>query len=124
MSSKMKGLEESWKERKIETRKKAADAVAELQEQGKAVNFNTVNKASGVSKSFLYEDEEIRKQIETARNKGIMKEMNQRAKYDKTSQSKDCIIAAKDKRIAKLEEENRKLKADNERLRGRLYDMN
>jgi len=124
MSGKMKGLEESWKERTTETRNKASNAIAELQALGKAVNFNSVHKAGGVSKSFLYEDTEIREQIEMLRKKGISKEINQRAKFDKTSQSKDRIIAAKDKRIAKLEEENRKLKSENELLRGRLYDMN
>lgn len=36
--------------------------------------------------------------------------MNQRAKYDKTSKSKDIIIMAKDKKIKELEQENKKLK--------------
>ncbi|MDD3706552.1 MAG: transposase, partial [Clostridiaceae bacterium] len=44
-----------------------------------------------------------------------------RAKYDKTSRSKNVIIEAKDKRIAKLEEENRRLKVELEYIRGFLY---
>jgi len=71
MSGKMKGLEESWKERTTETRNKASNAIAELQALGKAVNFNSVHKAGGVSKSFLYEDTEIREQIEMSRKKGF-----------------------------------------------------
>jgi hypothetical protein len=47
--------------------------------------------------------------------------INRRARYDKTAKSKDVIIAAKDKRIARLEEENRKLKAELETLRGMVY---
>ena len=78
---------------------------------------------SGVSKSFLYDDRTIRERIEQLRLADVDKEMNKRARYDKTSKSKDVIIAAKDRRIAKLEEENRKLRSENEHLRGRLYDM-
>ncbi|NLB41979.1 MAG: hypothetical protein GX815_06905 [Clostridiales bacterium] len=47
--------------------------------------------------------------------------MNKRAKYDKISRSKDVIIEAKYKRIAKLEAENRKLRIELEHLRGLLY---
>jgi N-glycosylase/DNA lyase len=47
--------------------------------------------------------------------------LRQIVKYDKTSRSKDVIIEAKDKRIAKLEAENRKLRIELEQLRGLLY---
>ena len=43
-------------------------------------------------------------------------------KYDKTSKSKDVIIAAKDKRIAKLEEENRRLQNEVNNLMAKLYE--
>ena len=52
------------------------------------------------------------------------KAMMRHMKYGKTSHSKDVIIEAKDKRIAKLEDENRKLRQELELLRGRLYDKN
>jgi cell shape-determining protein MreC len=48
--------------------------------------------------------------------------MNQRAKYDKTTKSKDIIIFAKDKKIKELEEENKKFKEQLETLRGKLYE--
>ena len=48
--------------------------------------------------------------------------MNQRAKFDKTSKSKDVIIEVKDKKIAKLEKENKKLKEETNTLRGLLYN--
>jgi len=44
------------------------------------------------------------------------------AKYDKTSSSKDVLIKAKDKRITKREEENKRLKAELMHLRGLLYE--
>jgi Family of unknown function (DUF6262) len=113
-------LERSWKERKESTREKAALTIHQLQSEGNHVNFSTVHKRSGVSKSFLYDDEEIRKMIEAVRQQEVYKEMNRRARYEKTSQSKDVIIEAKDKRIAKLETEIKKLKAEIEVLRGSL----
>lgn len=46
---------------------------------------------------------------------------NKRAKFDKTSNSKDVVIESKDKCIAKLEEENRRIKAELVTLRGLVY---
>lgn len=123
MARSMKGLEENWKQRANRTRSSAEAAINELQTKGARINFNSVAKASGVSKSFLYDDSTIRERIEQLRLINIDNEMNKRARYDKTSKSKDVVIAAKDRRIAKLEEENRNLKSENERLRGRLYDI-
>lgn len=123
MAGSMKGLEANWKQRADGARVKAEDAINELQMEGVKINFNSVAEKSGVSKSFLYDDRTIRGRIEQFRLADVDNEMNKRARYDKTSKSKDVIIAAKDRRIAKLEEENRKLRSENEHLRGRLYDM-
>ncbi|CAM2078507.1 MAG: hypothetical protein NSGCLCUN01_02703 [uncultured Clostridium sp.] len=86
------------------------------------INFNSVSQLSGVSKTFLYNNQEIKKRIEELRDKQVSRTINQRAKYDKTSKSKDIIIMAKDKKIKELEEENRKLKEQLEVLRGKLYE--
>ena len=59
--------------------------------------------------------------IEEHRKKSVSDEMNRRARFDKTSRSKDVIIEAKDKRIAMLMAENEKLKAEITLLRGILY---
>ncbi len=123
MAGSMKGLEANWKQRADRARAKAEDAINELQIKGAKINFNSVAETSGVSKTFLYDDRTIRERIEQLRLADVDKEMNKRARYDKTSKSKDVIIAAKDRCIAKLEEENKKLRIENERLRGRLYDM-
>lgn len=72
--------------------------------------------------NFLYNNEEVKKRIEELRKQQVSKEMNQRAKYDKTAKSKDIIIMAKDKKIKELEEENKKLKEQLEILRGKLYE--
>ncbi len=123
MAGSMKGLEANWKQRSDGARTRVEDAINELQTKGAKINFSSVAKTSGVSKTFLYDDRMIRERIEQLRLADVDKEMNKRARYDTASKSKDVIIAAKDRRIAKLEEENRKLKSENERLRGRLYDI-
>ena len=122
MTDVVKNLEGSWSKRKEEARKKALYTVKELQLEKKPVNFNSVHKRSKVSKSFLYEDSEIRITIEQCRDYETSKAAIRHEKYDKTSHSKDVIIQAKDKRIAKLEEENGKLRCELEVLRGMLYD--
>ena len=115
------GLKRSYAERTKEAREKALQAVDSLKSEKTQVNFSTVAARSGISRHFLYGDQEVRSVIEAQRKGDVDSEINRRARYDKTSKSKDVIIAAKDKRIAKLEEENRKLKAELETLRGMVY---
>ena len=119
ITSNLKG---SWSKRKAEARKKALDAMREMQMEDEPINFNSVHNRSGVSKNYLYNDPEVRKSIEEYRQQEKSKLIARQTKYDKTSQSKDVIIQAKEKRIAKLEEENRKLKHEIEVLRGLLYN--
>jgi len=122
MADKLKTLEVNRKKQSDEARKTAKEAINLLCKEGKSVNFSSIHKQSGVSRSFLYEDEEIRQMIQECRSSEIDSQMNRRAKYDKTSRSKDVIIEAKDKRIiAKLVEENRRLKIELEYIRGLLY---
>lgn len=121
MADKLKTLEVNRKKQSDEARKKAKEAINLLSKEEKAINFSSIHKQSGVSRSFLYEDAEIRQMIQECRSSEIDSEMNRRAKYDKTSRSKNVIIEAKDKRIAKLEEENRRLKVELEYIRGLLY---
>jgi hypothetical protein len=103
MVDKMKGLKESDRKRTEEAKTKAIDAINQLIASGKKINFNSVYRHSGISKSFLYQDKEICTKIEKQRACAVNNEMNKCAQYDKTSRSKDVIIEAKDKRIAKLE---------------------
>lgn len=122
MAEMTRNLEASWLKRKAEARKKALDAVRTMQMEDEPINFNSVHNRSGLSKNYLYNEPEIRKRIEECREqeKGML--TVRQARYDKTSQSKDVIIQAKEKRIVKLEEENRKLKHELEVLRGLLYN--
>ena len=115
-------LQRNREKQREEAHRKAMEAIQRLEASGKAINFSSVGKQSGVSRSYLYDDESVRRIIEEYRAVSVQNDMNRRAKYDKTSNSKDVIIKAKDKRIAKLEEEDRKLKAEVMHLRGLLYE--
>lgn len=122
MADHTKGLKEYAKQKTQTTLEKVDKAIRELSLTEQKINFNSVSQLSGVSKTFLYNNEEVKKRIEGLRQKQTSKVMNQRAKYDKTAKSKDIIIMAKDKKIKELEEENKKLKQQLEVLRGKLYE--
>lgn len=122
MNKNIEGLKKYAKYKKEETKKKVDTAIKQLSFSGKNINFNTVSKESGVSKSFLYNDLNVKSRIIELRNKQINTEINQRAKYDKTSKSKDIIIQAKDKRIAELEKENENLKVQLQVLYSKIYE--
>ncbi|MBB6716832.1 DUF6262 family protein [Clostridium gasigenes] len=122
MAGSTKGLKEYAKQKTQLTLEKVDNAIRELSLTEQKINFNSVSQLSGVSKTFLYNNENIKKRIEELRDKQTSRTMNQRAKYDKTSKSKDIIIMAKDKKIRALEEENKKIKEQLEIIRGRLYE--
>ncbi|MGL5574332.1 MAG: DUF6262 family protein [Sarcina sp.] len=123
MAGNTKGLKEYAKNKSKITIEKVDKAIRELSLNEQKINFNSVSELSGVSKTFLYNNEEIKSRIEELRQKQTSRTMNQRAKYDKTSKSKDIIIMAKDKKIKELELENKKLKEQLEVLRGKLYEQ-
>lgn len=122
MAGSTKGLKEYAKYKSEITLGKVDKAIRELSLTEQKINFNSVSQLSGVSKTYLYNNEEVKNRIEELRQKQLSKTMNKRAKYDKTSKSKDIIILAKDKKIKELEQENRKLKEQLEVLRGKLYE--
>lgn len=122
MADNTKGLKEYALKRSQMALEKVDKAIRELSLTEQKINFNSISQLSGVSKTFLYNNKEIKKRIEELRDKQVSRTMNQRAKYDKTSKSKDIIIMAKDQKIKELEEENKKLKEQLEVLRGKLYE--
>lgn len=122
MMDKTKGLKKYAQEKTQLSIDKVDKAIRELSLSDKKINFNSVSELSGVSKTFLYKNEDIKGRIETLRNQQVNKAMNQKIKTDKTNKSKDIIIMAKDKKIKELENENKKLKEQIEILRGKLYE--
>lgn len=122
MADHTKGLKEYAKLKTQLAIDKVDKAIKELSLTDQNINFNSISQLSGVSKTFLYNCEDIKKRIEDLRDRQTSRTMNQRAKYDKTAKAKDIIIMAKDKKIKELEEENKKLKEQLEIIRGKLYD--
>ena len=122
MAEPSRNLEASWRKRSDEAQAKALKAIKELQADGEPVNFNTVHLKSGVSKNYLYTNETVRKEIESQRLVEASKAGAWHKKYDRTSKSKDVLIEAKDKRIARLEEENHRLRQELDTLRRLLYE--
>ena len=114
-------LQKSNEKRQIDAKAKAMKTIKKMHAEGEAINFTAVSKNSGLSKHFLYGNDEVRSTIEKYREAEVNTKINQRAKYDKTAKSKDVVIIAKDRKIAKLECENRKLKEENAILRGMVY---
>lgn len=124
MAGSTKGLKEYAQNKTKITLEKVDKAIRELSLGEQKINFNSVSNLSGVSKTFLYGNAEIKQRIEDLRDKQTEKVIKQRLKYDKTDKTKDIIIMAKDKKIKELQEENRKLKEQLEVLRGKVYLMN
>lgn len=119
MVDKTKGLKKYAQEKTRVSIEKVDRAIREIMFSNKKVNFNSVSQVSGVSKTFLYKNEEIKMRIEELRKSQVDKSMNKGVKTDK---SKDIIISAKDKKIKELEAENKKLKEQLEILRSKLYE--
>lgn len=81
-----------------------------------------VSMESGVSKAYLYNHSDARDRIETLRRQQEGLPSPKQVKREMTDASKDVLIAAKNKRIKALEEENKRLKSELATLRGKLYD--
>lgn len=122
MADRIKNLEKSWEARKETAKAKALEEIRLMQAEKVPVNFNSVHIRSGLSKNYLYHEPDLRKVIEECREFELELRKKVQERYDKTSKSKDVIIEAKNRRIAKLEEENRRLRSEVELLRGMLYD--
>lgn len=118
---KTRGLKKYAKKKTEQCIEKVDKAIRKLSLGGDKINFNSVTQESGVSKSFLYNNQEVRERIEVLRKKQIDKKMNQRAKT-KSKTAKDMVIMAKDKKIKDLEKENQDLKKQLKILRGKMYD--
>lgn len=102
-------------------------AIDQLLREQHIVNFNTVAKAAHVTKSYLYAHQDVRERIEALRTQQgqerLERQWAERQQHQvRTDKTKDVLLAAKDRRIKALEEENRKLKEELKVARGKLYE--
>ena len=117
----LEGIKKHNKQKTDDAIEKVKEAIRTLRTNGQSINFSSVSKESKISKSFLYDNKNIKNEIEELRNLQVSKKINQRAKFDKTAKSKDIIIATKDKKITRLEEEIRMLKTQINNLQAMVY---
>lgn len=107
------------KEKSLKTRRNVEKTISELSLSGNEVNFNSVAKSSGVSKSWLYNNPDIRKRIESLRNQTIIN--NRVVDSKRSKKSEETLIKTLKERIKSLEKENKALKNEIETLYGNLY---
>src|SRR5258708_35642529 len=85
--------------RKEEKRKRVEEIIAQLLRQQQTINFNSVAKAAGVSKAYLYSQTDIRERIEALRQQAMEQAVRERAAHPtpgKTDPGKDPGLLAKD----------------------------
>ncbi|MDZ8088486.1 MAG: DUF6262 family protein [Nostoc sp. DedQUE12b] len=113
------GLRGNAQRKRQEAFEKVEQGIQKLIKEQRVINFNTVAKASGLSKAWLYKEPEIKARIEHLREnnskiKGIP------PKQRSSDASKDAIIKTLKERIKRVEAENRGLRDQHEAIYGRI----
>ncbi|GAA3616139.1 DUF6262 family protein [Nonomuraea rosea] len=96
------------------TRAKAIRALRELDQAGTPITFETVAQAAEVSRSWLYRQPDLRKEIERLR------EATRRTPWPAIPASQRTSDASLRARLEEALRQNQKLKEDNRRLRQQL----
>jgi hypothetical protein len=65
--SNISGIKKYAQNKKLETLKKVEASIKELTDSKEKINFNSVSSKSGVSKTYLYSNKEVREHIELLR---------------------------------------------------------
>lgn len=116
------GLKAFAQKKKEATLQKVNKSIQKLIKDKAKINFNSVSTESGVTKTYLYNNHEIRERIETLRSQQEGLSNPKQVKREMTDASKDALVAAVKKRIREIENENKKLKEELVYLRGKIYD--
>lgn len=103
-------LKELHSKRRAITREKVDKAIQKLIKEQKTINFNSVASESGLTKKTLYDNNDIREQIETLRYQQSQVPTPSQVKRKMNENNKDAIIASLKRKIKKLEQENKQLK--------------
>jgi hypothetical protein len=109
-------------QKKVETMKRVEQAIKQLIKQNGRINFNTVANTAGVSKSYLYNHSGFRERIETLRKQQMQVKSPKSVKRRMNDESKDALMEVLRERIKELEHDNKRLKEENKRLQGKLYE--
>ncbi len=112
-------------EKSEQARKRTREAIRNLQQQGKPINFSTICKAANVSKTFLYDPRhaDLAEEIRHLRELPTGKPPGTQVPQGKSESAKDAQIARLKERVHKLEQQVRDLQQENELLYGKLSSM-
>ncbi|WP_144053999.1 DUF6262 family protein [Baaleninema simplex] len=113
------GLKHGAQRKRKEAFEKLESGIQTLLKEGRAINFNSVAKASGVSKAWLYKEPEVKSRIEHLRAKQSGKK-RQPVKASASEVSLKSMVGTLRERIKKLETENRELRKQNEVAYGQV----
>jgi len=116
------GLAAHAKQRTEQKQQQVDQAIIKLVRENKPVNFNTVAITAGVTKAYLYNHPMLRDRIETLRASQVRKTEPQPIPSQRTERSQEVLLAAKDRRIKELEQENQRLKDELKMALGKLYE--
>jgi len=116
------GLKAHARLRAEQTRQQVDQVIALLLRENKPINFNAVATAAGVTKAYLYSQPAIRERIEALRQQHVQSQPRYSSPKTRTDASKDLLLAAKDRRIKQLEEENRRLQMELKIALGKQYE--
>lgn len=93
------------KKKSVNRQKEVLDAIESMIKNGEKVTFYSVQKKTGASKSYLYNNDKIKMAIQQEREEKIAN--------TRTNESKDAIIKALKMTIKNLEKEIKELKNTN-----------
>lgn len=108
-------------QRKAQTFQKVDAAIKKLIRSSGSINFNSVASEAGLSKATLYNHKEIRDRIEGLRNQQGQTPTTKKIKHQMDENNKDAIIASLQRRIKKLESENKQLREQLKVAYGEIY---
>ena len=113
------GLRQNAEKKRQESFQRTEEAIKQLIKGGCTVNFKTVAETAGVSTAWLYKEPEIKSRIEYLREQRDPKPKSVPPKKKATDTSKDVKYQALERRLQKVESENRGLRNRLEAIHGR-----
>jgi hypothetical protein len=105
----------------IDARRRAELAIQELVVEQRPVSFSAVAERAGLSKTYLYNDADVRKRIEALRDQRRIRTAQQRQARLQTDASLKVVVAAKDQQLALLRSRVKQLERELALARGQLY---
>ena len=92
------------------TKQKVEEAFQYLENHGHDINFNSVAKVSGLSKTTLYKNPDIKARIESIRDIPSGKSIMAQNKLVRSEKNSKAIIESLKRKNLALQEENKKLR--------------